>query len=249
MTNPTACMILIGNEILSGRTQDKNLSWLSLALGDIGINMRRAYVIPDVPAEIISTVNEARARYDYVFTTGGIGPTHDDITTQCVGDAFGVAVVRHAEAERILRAYYGHDAEKLNAARLKMADIPEGAALIDNPVSGAPGFRLGNVFVMAGVPSIMQGMFAHIRHMVKGGAPTESRQLVVAIGEGSIAAELEAVQQQFSNVEIGVYPAMREGKAQTTIVARSTDGRACAAVIAACETFLLARGITVAASH
>jgi molybdenum cofactor synthesis domain-containing protein len=238
MTNPTACMILIGNEILSGRTQDKNLSWLALQLGEMGIDMQRAVVIPDDAATIIDTIKQVYMQFDYVFTTGGIGPTHDDITTACVAAAFGVEVQRHSEAERTLRAYYNHDETKLNAARLKMADIPVGATLIDNPVSGAPGFRLQNVFVMAGVPSIMQGMFLHVKQMLKGGAPTQSSQVELVIGEGSIAAEIEAVQGQFPDVAIGVYPAMKEGRARTTIVARSTDEAALKAVMAACDIFI-----------
>jgi molybdenum cofactor synthesis domain-containing protein len=243
MTNPTACIILIGNEILSGRTQDKNLSWLALELGAMGIDVRRAMVIPDDAATIIQTVKAVNTQHNYVFTTGGIGPTHDDITTACVAEAFGVQVIRHAEAERILREHYQHDESKLNAARLKMADIPEGATLIDNPVSAAPGFRLQNVFVMAGVPSIMQDMFLHIKQMLKGGAPTQSRQVELIIGEGSIAAEIEAVQRQFPDVAIGVYPTMKEGRARTTIVARSTDATVLDSVMAACDTFIEAQRI------
>ncbi len=243
MTNPSACIILIGNEILSGRTQDKNLSWLSQALGETGIDVRRVYVIPDVRDDIVATVNEARSRFDYVFTTGGIGPTHDDITTEAVASAFGVKVEREAEAERRLRDYYQHDPQKINAARLKMADIPNGAELIDNPVSAAPGFRLQNVFVMAGVPSIMQGMFAHIKHLVKGGEVTRSVQLGLWIGEGSIAAEIEAVQKRFPEVEIGVYPALKEGGAQTTVVLRSIQEAPLHEALSACEVFVENRGI------
>jgi molybdenum cofactor synthesis domain-containing protein len=239
--NPTACMILIGNEILSGRTQDKNLSWLSQALNGIGVSLRRAHIIPDDADIIINTVNDARTQYDYVFTTGGIGPTHDDITTACIAQAFGVKVERNAEAQRILEGYY--TADMLNAARLKMADIPVGAELIENPVSAAPGYRLENVFVLAGVPSIMQGMFLHLKHMLKGGAPTESRQLVLLIGEGTIAAEIEAVQTQFPEVEIGVYPTMKEGRARTTVVARGTDAAMLDHVMQRCRAFATERQI------
>jgi molybdenum cofactor synthesis domain-containing protein len=240
-TNPTACMILIGNELLSGRTQDKNLSWLSPQLNELGITMQHVHIIPDDAETIVATVNEARARYDYVFTTGGIGPTHDDITTECIGKAFNVAVERNAEAEAILRGYYSFD--MLNAARLKMADIPVGATLIENPVSAAPAYKIENVFVLAGVPSIMQGMFAHAKHLLKGGKPTVSRQLELWIGEGTIAAQIEAVQHRFSAVEIGVYPTMKEGKARTTIVVRGTDEKQVVTAMDACETFCDSLGI------
>ena len=145
----TACMIIIGNEILSGRTQDKNLSWLSQRLNEVGVRMRHARVIPDVEEIIVATVNECRAQYDYVFTSGGIGPTHDDITSECIAKAFGVPLGRNAEAEARLRVYY--KPEDINEARLRMANTPEGAELIDNPVSTAPGFRMENVYVLAGV--------------------------------------------------------------------------------------------------
>ena len=245
MSNPTAIIIIIGNEILSGRTQDKNLPWLAVALGEIGVDVKCAYTIPDVADDIIHYVNTARSQADYVFTTGGIGPTHDDITTLAVAAAFNVEVARHEEAERRLREYYSHDAEKLNAARLKMAGIPVGAELIDNPISAAPGFRLENVFVMAGIPSVMQAMFAHVKQYVKGGDPVQTVQLALWIGEGSIAAEIEAVQHQFPNIDIGVYPAMKEGRAHTTIVMRATDAATLEKAVVACERFIHTRAIEI----
>ncbi len=240
ISNPTSCLIMIGNELLSGRTQDKNLVWLSGALNEIGINKRRAYVIPDIEEEIIRTVNEARAAHDYVFTTGGIGPTHDDITTAAIAKAFGVPVLRHPEAEQRLIEHY--PPEKLNEARLKMADIPEGAELIDNPVSAAPGFRLDNVFVLAGVPSIMQAMFDHLKHLLKGGVVTQSRHLSVWAPEGDIAAKLNAIQLAHPEAEIGCYPLIRAGKIGATIVARAVDDTALERVMAACQALVRAEG-------
>ena len=153
----TACVLIIGNEILSGRTQDENLAFLARGLNEIGIRVREAQVIPDDAEVIVSTVNDVRRRFDYVFTTGGIGPTHDDITAQCMADAFGVPLIIHPDARRLLETHYpaGH----LNEARLRMARVPEGALLLPNPISRAPGFQIGNVFVLPGVPSIMQGIF------------------------------------------------------------------------------------------
>ena len=160
-------MLIIGNEILSGRTQDANLAFLARGLNEVGIRLREARVIPDDAGVIVATINEVRHAFDYVFTTGGIGPTHDDITAQCVADAFGVALIVHPEARRLLETHYppGH----LNEARLRMAMVPEGAVLLPNPISRAPGFQIGNVFVLPGVPSIMQGIFEQLKHRLVGG--------------------------------------------------------------------------------
>lgn len=216
-----ACLIIIGNEILSGRTQDKNLAWLAAQLGEIGIRLMEVRVIPDIGETIVETLNACRARFDYVFTTGGIGPTHDDITTEFVAKAFQKPVIRHPEAERRLLAHYTPD--MVNEARLKMADVPEGAELIDNPVSAAPGYRIGNVFVMAGVPRIMQAMFDNIKGQLRGGAKILSRSVAAYITEGTIAAELTAIQGSFPDVEIGSYPFMQSGRLGTSLVARGTD--------------------------
>lgn len=224
MKQKTAAILLIGNEILSGRTKDSNLPFLAAALNECGVKVAHARVIPDVESIIADTVNELRRTHDYVFTTGGIGPTHDDITTASVARAFGVPVVRDAEAEARLRAHYNHDENIINAARLKMADIPEGAELIDNPVSTAPGFRLENVFVLAGVPMIAQAMFDHLKHWLDGGAPTLSRSIEINLPEGNVAAAVTAIQEKFSdNVEIGIYPLFRQGELGATIVLRSQD--------------------------
>ena len=173
-SDATACMLIIGNEVLSGRTQDKNLSFLGTALGEIGIDMREARIIPDDPAIIIETVNDCRARFDYVFTTGGIGPTHDDITADCVAEAFGVPLEYHPEAMARLTAHYETMGTEFNEARQRMARIPKGGGLIDNPVSTAPGFVIENVYVMAGVPKIMQAMVENILPTLKGGEQLSS---------------------------------------------------------------------------
>lgn len=218
--NPvTACVILIGNELLSGRTQDSNLQFIGQQLAAQGIRLKEARVIPDVPEVIVETVNSCRAMYDYVFTTGGIGPTHDDITTACVAKAFGKCVIRHPEAVAALSHHYREG--ELNEARLKMAEVPEGAALIPNPVSAAPGYVIENVYVLAGVPSIMQAMFKALS--LKGGAPIVSESLSAYITEGGIAAELEAIQNRFPEVDIGSYPFFRHGKVGTSLVGRSEN--------------------------
>lgn len=218
----TACVLIIGNEILSGRTQDENLAFLAHGLNDAGIRVREARVIPDDPAAIVAAVNQARAKFDHVFTTGGIGPTHDDITAQCVADAFAVPLVLHPEAKRLLESHYpaGH----LNEARLRMAMVPEGAALLPNPISQAPGFRIENVFVLPGVPRIMQAIFAELKHRLKGGDKILSRSISCRLGEGSLASDLGALQARWPDVEIGSYPYFRRGDFGVTLVLRGTEG-------------------------
>lgn len=219
----TACLVIIGNEILSGRTQDANLAYLATGLNTVGIRLAEVRVIPDVKQTIVATVNEVRAKFGYVFTTGGIGPTHDDITADAIAAAFGVAVERNAEARRRLESYYATTTIELNEARLKMADVPANAELIDNPVSGAPGFRLGNVYVMAGVPRIMQAMFDGFRHELRGGLPMLSRTVVARLGEGTIAAGLGKIQEAHPKVEIGSYPFYGGGRFGTSLIARGRD--------------------------
>jgi molybdenum cofactor synthesis domain-containing protein len=219
----TACLLVIGNEILSGRTKDANLPWLAEQLNAIGVRLMEARVIPDVEETIVRTLNEVRHKFDYVFTTGGIGPTHDDITAECVAKAFGVPLIRHPEALARLKAHYANPAD-LNPMRLRMANTPEGAALIDNPVSRAPGFQIGNVYVMAGVPKIMQGMFDGLKHRLKGGAPMLSRTVRVDLPEGKLAEGLAALQGRYADLELGSYPAFRLGSGPSTaIVLRGTD--------------------------
>lgn len=218
----TACVLVIGNEILSGRTKDANLPWLAEQLNAIGVQVLEARVIPDIEATIVATVNDVRAKFDYVFTTGGIGPTHDDITAECVAKAFGVPLERNPEAVARLMSHYANPAD-LNEARLRMANIPRGATLIDNPVSKAPGFAIGNVFVMAGVPRIMQAMFDGLKHRLAGGRPMLSRTVTSTVPEGKLARGLSEIQGRYAGVEIGSYPYFRLGQFGTSIVLRGFE--------------------------
>ncbi len=216
-----ACLVIIGNEILSGRTQDANLAFLGEQLNEIGVCLDEVRVVPDVPERIISTVNEVRGNFDYVFTTGGIGPTHDDITSQCVADAFSVDLILHPDAYKAMVDFYGK--EKLNEARLRMAHVPDGATLIENDISIAPGYRIGNVFVMAGVPKIMQSMFFKLAPTLTGGKPILSKTLSSEAKEGDIAEGLGMIHQDFPGVDIGSYPFMGRGGTGVRIVIRSSD--------------------------
>ena len=216
----TAGVVIIGNEILSGRTRDANLGFLGERLNEIGVRLMEGRVVADLEPAIVEAVNQLRHRYDYVFTTGGIGPTHDDITVDCIAAAFGLPVVVHPEARRLLEAFYGAE---INEARLRMARAPEGAALIENPVSVAPGLRIGNVYVLAGIPQIMQAQFDSLRHELAGGRPMLSRSLPVAIPESVVAPGLAALQERFPQVEMGSYPFQRGGRFGTSLVLRSTD--------------------------
>jgi molybdenum cofactor synthesis domain-containing protein len=217
----TACCIIIGNEVLSGRTKDANLGWLAERLTGMGIRMAEARVIPDVEDVIINAVNEARKNFTYVFTTGGIGPTHDDITSLCVAKAFGVEIHRDPEAKALLESFI--PSERLNEARLKMADVPVGSTLIVNQVSKAPGFQMENAYVMAGVPSIMRAMFDGLAPGLVGGKKMGSIAVASYLPEGTIAAPLTAIQDYHSNVEIGSYPFFRDGHFGCTLISRGTD--------------------------
>lgn len=223
-SNPTAAVIIIGNEILSGRTRDANLSYLGKRCDELGIHLREARVIPDEEAVIVGTVNLLRASTNYVFTTGGIGPTHDDITAAAIARAFGVELERNAEAVAMLINYYPPG--MVNEARLKMADIPRGAALIPNPVSGAPGIHIGNVFVLPGVPSILQAMFEGITDRLIGGAPMLTLSIRTNLAEGAFAADLGRIQTQCPQVSIGSYPYFREGRPGVNLVLRSIEPEA-----------------------
>lgn len=219
---PTAAILVIGNEILSGATQDANTSYISAHLNRRGIRVMEARTVPDIPAAIIGAVNDLRAKFTYVFTTGGIGPTHDDITADCIAEAFGIAIDVRDDARKILQDYYDGRGVELNDARLRMARIPDTAVLIDNPVSAAPGFRLGNVFVMAGVPKIMQAMLLHIDTMIEGGTPVIARTVACHLKEGDIAFELGDVQKAFPEIDIGSYP--RDGQTPSLfLILRGTD--------------------------
>lgn len=205
----TAGVLIIGNEILSGRTQDANLAYIAQGLAQIGIVLQEARVIPDVCNFIVATVNELRAKYDYVFTTGGIGPTHDDITSECVAKAFGVRNVLNPQALAIFRGVL--QPEDLNEARLRMCHTPEGAELILNPVSHAPGFCISNVYVMAGIPGVMQAMFDSVKSRLKGGPPILSRTVGCDLPEGALAKGLGEIQARYRDVDIGSYPTFRRG--------------------------------------
>ena len=222
MPNPTACLLVIGNEVLSGRTQDANIRFLATGLGEIGIPLREVRVIPDVPETIITTVNECRARFDHVFTTGGIGPTHDDITSECVAQAFGVPWEPHPEAWARMEAHYKSGG--FNPARQRMATMPRGATLIDNAVSIAPGFTIGNVHVMAGVPAIMRLMFETLAATLPRGAPVHSASLHAnTIREGDLAEGLTLIQARYPSLDIGSYPYFRDKVSGVAIVAKGTD--------------------------
>lgn len=216
-----AALLIIGNEILSGRTKDANLAYLGENLNQRGIRLAEVRVVPDIEPEIIDALNALRRKYDYVFTTGGIGPTHDDITSDCIAKAFGVPLHRHPDAVKAMEAYYAEG--QLTDARLKMADVPQGACLIPNPVSSAPGYQIENVFVMAGVPKIMQAMFEAIAPTLKGGAPMQAVTIRVAVGESAIADDLGAVQNRFPAIDIGSYPSMFNGQISVALVLRGTD--------------------------
>ena len=217
----TACLIIIGNEILSGRTQDANLAIIGKKCDDLGIRLTETRVIPDVEATIITTVNACRTDFTYVFTTGGIGPTHDDITAAAIARAFSVELLRNNEAMTALDRYY--EPGRLIEARLKMADIPAGARLIDNPVSGAPGFQLDNVFVLPGVPVIMEAMFEGLTNRLVGGEPFLTENVTTNLAESVIADDLGALQEIYPDVSMGSYPYFRKGKLGVNLVLRATN--------------------------
>lgn len=226
----TAAVIVIGNEVLSGRTKDVNLPFLAERLTQLGIRLREARVVADVEDAIVEAVNDCRRRFDYVFTTGGIGPTHDDITSASVAKAFGVPVKPHPEAVARLKRHYATG--DFNQARQRMTLIPEGGGLIDNPVSAAPGFQIGNVFVMAGVPAIMQAMFDGLTHRLVGGAPLLSRTVRTTLSEGMLAVGLGDLQKRSPDVEIGSYPSFARREAGLRIVLRSVDTASLDAAVA-----------------
>ncbi|CAI3927771.1 ADP-ribose pyrophosphatase domain of DNA damage-and competence-inducible protein CinA (CinA) (PDB:4CT9) (PUBMED:25313401) [Commensalibacter communis] len=221
--NPTAAIIIIGNEILSGRTQDINLNYIARHLAIAGIKLKEARVIPDDPKVIIHTVNEIRAAMDYVFTTGGIGPTHDDITSDCIAEAFGVPNQIHPETFKLLEDYIGK--ENFNEARQRMAHLPLGATPIANPVSVAPGYVIGNVYVMAGVPQIMQAMLDGIIPTLRHGDPIVSKTwYAYHASEGKVAADLNNIQNQFPQTDIGSYPFYKNEKQNgVALVAKGQD--------------------------
>ena len=238
----TAAVIVIGNEILSGRTQDTNLRDIATTIGSWGIRVMEARVIPDVEGTIVSVVNEVRARHDYVFTTGGIGPTHDDITAASVAKAFGVKLIEHEQIAAFIRR---RDAPpEVMASRLRMAMVPEGAGLIDNTTGGPPGFFIGNVHVMAGIPGVMRAMLASLEAKLTGGAVLQSRSVTAYLAESTIAEPLRALQAMHPVVEMGSYPFNKEGRFGTTLVMRSTDEKRLAEAVAKIEAMIVQAGAT-----
>lgn len=222
MTAPSAAILIIGNEILSGSTQDINVAFIAKRLGQRGIPVHEVRVVRDVESEVVEAVNTLRHKYKYLFTTGGIGPTHDDITSECLAKAFGVPHVIAPEAKRRLEEYYAKAGTPMNEARLRMAKVPAGSVLIDNTVSAAPGFAIGNVFVMAGVPKIMQSMFDHVDTMIEGGPALLSKMVKCNQKEGDIGQGLGDIQKEFADIDIGSYPHMYQ-KPSLSLVLRGTD--------------------------
>lgn len=224
MTNPTAAMLVIGDEILSGRTRDSNLHHLAKELTAHGISLTEARIVADDHPAIVGALNDLRGRFDHVFTSGGIGPTHDDITADAVAEAMDVAISIRDDARALLETHYQRTGLELNAARLRMARIPDGAVLIDNPISAAPGFSIGNVHVMAGVPAIFQAMLASVLPGIAGGDALLSQSFDVNRGEGEIAGALGELAARYPDLGFGSYPWIRDGAHGTQIVVRGTNG-------------------------
>ncbi|WP_170515834.1 competence/damage-inducible protein A [Ruegeria atlantica] len=224
MANPTAAMLVIGDEILSGRTRDANMHYLAGELTKHGIDLKEVRIVSDDASAIETAVKALSETYDNVFTSGGIGPTHDDITADSIARAFDTPIDVREDARALLQARYDKSGQELNAARLRMARIPDGAALIDNPVSTAPGFTIQNVHVMAGVPSVFQAMVASVLPGLTGGSPLLSQTLRVERGEGDIAGPLSALAEDFSDLSIGSYPYQINGVFGANVVVRGTDG-------------------------
>ncbi len=233
----TAALLIIGDEILSGRTQDKNVAQIALWLNIQGIRLREVRVVADDEDAIIEAVNILRARNDYLFTTGGIGPTHDDITVDAIAAALGVEVVIHPEASATLHAYY-ETRGGINPGRLRMARVPDGADLIPNKMSGAPGIRHGNIFIMAGVPHITAGMLDALTGTLEGGAPLLSQQIGCWVAESEVAKLLGDTEKQHEGCQIGSYPFFREGKVGANFVVRTTDAHRLAECVGALKSGL-----------
>ncbi len=236
----TACVLVIGNEILSGRTQDVNLQHIAVELGKRGVRVREARVVPDVAETIVAALDEARARFDYVFTTGGIGPTHDDITAECVARAFDVPLVTNETIAARIRSRPAPP--DVMASRMRMALVPEGASLIDNLTGGPQGFRVDNVYVMAGIPAVMQAMLATVE--LAGGAVVQTRSVTAYLGESQVASALAAIQQRYPDIDLGSYPFSQGERYGTTLVMRGTDAEALAAMLEEVKAAIVAAGET-----
>ncbi len=219
----SAAILIIGNEILSGRTKDLNGNYLAVELLKLGINVRQIRIVPDEKKEIVGALNALKIKYTYVFTSGGIGPTHDDITADSVAEAFSVPLLLNEKAREMLASHYANGKDDLNEARLRMARIPEGATLIDNPISKAPGFQIGNVFVLAGVPRIFQAMADSILTNLDSGDPIISRTITISKPEGTIAEKLAEIASSFPEVSIGSYPFNINGDLGTNLVVMHED--------------------------
>src|SRR5262245_24049753 len=237
----TAALLVIGDEILSGRTKDKNIGHIADHLTAIGIQMKEVRIVADEEAEIVAAVNALRSRYDYVFTTGGIGPTHDDITADAVAKAFGVPIDHDPDAVKLLTSFFSEIGREPNEARMRMARLPQGARMIPNPVSKAPGFQIGNVYVMAGIPAIMQAMLEGLGPGLAHGVPMRSAALTIRAGEGDIAQGLAAIQKAHPTVSIGSYPFEADDGFAAQIVLRSRDEQALGAAL--CEVRKLAENL------
>ncbi len=237
MTNPTAAMLVIGDEILSGRTRDANMHYLAGQLTAKGIQLKEVRVVSDDAPAIIAAVQTLSGQYTHVFTSGGIGPTHDDITADCIAAAFDRHIDVRDDARQLLADFYRETGRELNDARLRMARIPDDAILIDNPVSIAPGFQLENVYVMAGVPSVFQAMVASVLPQLTGGQPLISENIRVLKGEGDIAAPLGELAAQYADLQIGSYPFQQDGRYGTNIVLRGTDPDRLQSAMAELKTF------------
>jgi molybdenum cofactor synthesis domain-containing protein len=219
----TAAVLIIGNEILSGRTHDVNLRYLGIELNLLGIQVREARVVADIESEIVDAVNALRRKYDYVFTTGGIGPTHDDITSGCIARAFGQKLIRHPVAEKMLRERMAQMGTEATPARLRMCETPEHAEVLPNKVGGAPGYRVENVFVMAGIPRVMRAMFEAAVPHLEGGVTLQSTTVGSMVPEGAIAPGLGALQDAWPELDIGSYPFTIAGKPGSNLVVRGAD--------------------------
>ena len=235
----TAAVLIIGNEILSGRTQDTNLAYLAKKLNEYGIQIRQARVVPDVERDIVDAVNALRRSHDYVFTTGGIGPTHDDITADCIAAAFGVDLVISPEIAAILERRPAPP--EIMAVRMRMARIPRGGGLIDNPL-GPPGFTIGNVYVMAGIPRVMQQMVDSLAGKLRRGVTVRSRSVTAFLAESQVAKQLGQIQDEFPTIDLGSYPFQREGRYGTTLVMRGTDDAALEATLSAVSRMIVELG-------
>lgn len=220
MMNPTASMLVIGDEILSGRTRESNMNFLAIELSKVGIDLKEVRIVRDYKPAIISAVINLSSSFDLVFTSGGIGPTHDDITSECMAEAFNRSLEIHKDARNKLEDYYRELGKKLNSSRLGMARIPKGAELIENSVSAAPGFSIGNVHVMAGIPKVFQAMVSNIIKTLKKGTPTLSKTIKLSLAEGEIAYILEKLSSAFPELSIGSYPFVENDEFGVDIVVR-----------------------------